>query len=320
MIDELKSIYWVHGDEPYLVQEATQKILLLAKKNGFEKHSFNTQISFDWSSILGYQNSRDLFQPNIVLHIDWPNPQSTKALEDIFQEYTQHLNPETCLIINTPKLSAGMQKSAIYQLVHKVGVILPLWPINAKQFPGWLKKETHARKLSFSPEAFQILCEQHEGNLLSAIQALDRFSLCAPHSTLQPKDVLEDATQGARFNPFEMIDTLLNKEAKALFMARTLKIQGQELLPLLGAFLKTLETLLAIQQDITLGKTIDQALSAQKVWASRFPLYQKAVRTFTASALQSFQSAGVEVDRLIKTYQMELAWQHFEQLLGRMVS
>ena len=316
----LHPVYWFQGDEPYLIQQMNLKVLSAAKQQGFEKQSFNTQISFDWASILAYQNNQDLFQPKLLLHIDWPNPQSTKALEEIFQEYVDKIHTDGCLLLNTPKLSPALQKSKIYQLIDTIGIMVPVWPIAPQQFPGWLRKEAQARKISFSPEAFQVLCQHHEGNLLSAIQALERFTLSFPSSmTLQVNDVLQDASQGAQFNPFEMLDTLLEKNAKAVSMTRNLHHQGQELLPLLGAFMKTIDGLIEIQKDISAGKSVNDALTHQKVWSSRIALYQKAVKLFNLPDLKLYYAKGAEIDHLVKTYQMDQAWQGFEQLLIEMV-
>ena len=79
--------------------------------------------------------------------------------------------------------------------------------------------------------------------------------------------------------------------------------------------MKTIEGLMEIQKEIAQGTSVSDALTRQKIWSSRLSLYQKALKLFTLPDLQTAYATGIEIDRLIKTYQMEQAWQDFEQLL-----
>ncbi len=310
----LHALYWVHGDEPYQIHQASERIIAKAKSEGFSKFYFDTRISWDWSDLLDHQRDRDLFSPKPFLHLSWENPALNASIEEILTQFLENTvtPPECCLLITSKKLSPTIQKSNFYKLIEAKAIIVPIWPIKTSEFPNWVQQEALERQLTISKDAIPLLQATHEGNLLSAIQALDRVSLFS--KTVTADLLKEDAANGAQYNVFDTLEQLLMGNKKALISLSALKNQGQELLPLLGAYMKILEDLIKVQQSLSQGLSFTQACQKNGIWSSKIPFFEKTLRPISPKNYKTLQEKyyrGVKIDGLIKNFKNELAWQSF---------
>ncbi len=194
-----------------------------------------------------------------------------------------------------------------------MGEIIHARPPFSTEFPRWLQKEASLRSLSLTEEALHWLATVHQGNWFSATQALDRLVLFAPPNPIPLSVVLQDPTQGAQYNLFATLDKLFTHPASALISLQMLKQQGQELLPLLGAYMKIVEELMHVQRTVNTGKSIENACSQHRIWASRVPFFKEVL----AKQLDflSYYDQGLSMEQHIKSYQLEEAWRILERLV-----
>ena len=310
----LKPFYWIHGDEPYLVQEAVLNLWKKAQYLGFSKRFYDTQVSFQWDQLEAAQQSGDLFEPRLFVHLQWLSPKLEREAEKALEAYMAHQHADCCLVISSARLSATIQKHALFKTIEKTDGVIPIWPLKAAQWPRWIQQKAYDKSLSLSREAIALLCMRHEGNLFSAVQAIDRLSLLGEKA--DANDVERDAVNGAQYKVFDLIDTVLNQDPKAVLMSVSLKQQGQELLPLLGALMKQFDTLFKLHAAQQQGKTLSESCSALGIWPKQIPLFSKAFKNIPYAELTQCLSMGLKIDGYIKSFQLALAWNQWEQLLG----
>ena len=69
----LANCYTVFGDEPLLIQEAVDRIRAAARAGGFTERSvYTVERSFDWSSLLGANQSMSLFGDRQLIELRIP--------------------------------------------------------------------------------------------------------------------------------------------------------------------------------------------------------------------------------------------------------
>ncbi len=303
-MDALKPIYWVVSEEPFLLQRANEALWTRARKQQFTKYYYDSRLSFEWSALIDHQQARDLFNPRTWIHLLWVDPKMTAEIETTLETYLNQAHPECCLLLNSPKLSSSFQQLTLFKKIQSFGEIQQIPALTLAQFPSFLKQEAHRLNLQLTPEALSYLCLQHEGHALSALQALERLSLLG-HTQINLPMVQQDAACGRRYTVFEVIDRLLAGDPQALRMCADLRLEGQELLPFLGAVFKMADELCRLEQQNTRG-----------IWPKRLALLQQTLKRLNTSvSLDRFYIQLQAIDTLIKTHQSPLAWQQFERLL-----
>lgn len=311
----LKSLYWIQGDEPYGVQQAVLSLWQKAKALNFCKRFYDAELAFDWQILSALKQTHDLFEPLVFVHLQWNHPKLDEQKLDILKALLALENPHYCVVITSLRLTATLQKQAFFKGLEKKGLLSTVWPLKPYEWPKWLKEEATLQNITLSAGAIQQLQKYHEGNPLSAKQAICRLSFLQK-PLITDEDVQNDAEQGAQYGVFALIDTLLKQEPKALLMNAVLKQQGQELLPMLGAWMKSLDTLLKLHEQGAKESTLAEYCSRLGVFSKQVPLITSFFKKNNQTQLQHWWQKGVEVDTLIKRFETTLAWQRWEQCLG----
>jgi DNA polymerase III delta subunit len=307
----IKPFYWVFGPEPYWVGQLARPIEKIYLDRGFIKITYDTEVSWQWPLLLKHQQAHDLFNPAPLIHLTWTDVHPNKEAASVLKTYAEQAHPNCVLLIESGPLSAMFQKSAFFTQVSAFGEIIHARTPPSTEFPRWLQKEASLRSLSLTEEALHWLATIHQGNWFSATQALDRLVLFAPPNPVPLSVVLQDPTQGAQYNLFATLDKLFTHPTSALIPLQTLKQQGQELLPLLGAYMKTVEELMQIERTVRTGKSLENACSQHRIWASRVPFF-KTVLAKQLNLLQYYE-IGLTMERQIKAYEGKDAWRTLER-------
>lgn len=222
---QLMPIYVVSGDEPLLAQESVDAVRAAAQQQGFtERELFyfegNPQ-HFDWNPVINEANSLSLFADKKVLEIriasGKPSDKGSKALIEI----CSNLNPDNLLLIILPKLEKGVQNSKWLKTLESLGVHIQVWPVTGAQLPRWIQQRLQANGIEANNEAVQILADRVEGNLLAAVQEIEKLKLLALDGVVDANLMSSVVADSARYNLFEFIDRMLMGDAQAA--ARSLR-------------------------------------------------------------------------------------------------
>ena len=83
------------------------------------------------------------------------------------QQWVCHFGEDTLLLVTAGKLEPAARKSKWLQALDSAGVVVLVWPLDAQQFPAWVKRRMQQRGLEPTADAVALLAGRVEGNLLA---------------------------------------------------------------------------------------------------------------------------------------------------------
>ncbi|MGB2360341.1 MAG: DNA polymerase III subunit delta, partial [Porticoccaceae bacterium] len=219
---QLLPVYVVSGDEPLLAQEATDSLRTAARAAGFtERELFHVEGNYDWNQLLNEANSLSLFADKKILEVrianGKPGDKGSKALCEI----CANLNPDNMLLVLLPKLERATQNSKWIKALESVGAHIQVWPVSGAHLPRWIQQRLQQANIQANQEAVQILADRVEGNLLAAVQEIEKLKLLALDGKVDASRMSSVVADSARYNLFEFIDKVLSGDAQSA--ARSLR-------------------------------------------------------------------------------------------------
>jgi len=294
----LATCYLVAGDEPLLIMEACDEIRAAARAAGIEdRELFHAEAGFDWRSLQEEANALSLFSSQRILEVRIPNGKPSDK-GNALSAMLEHPNPDNLLLIVCPRLDAAAQRSAWFKAVEKAGVYLPVWPIERSQYPGWLKRRIQMAGLQFEPAALAALAHQTEGNLLAAVQEIEKLKLLGDY-IISEEIISEAIGDNSRFDAFTLADMcLMGNLADASRILSHLKSEGREPLMILGALVKKVRQLIALH-GLT-APQLAEAFKKQGIWPKQQPPYRKALQRLSARELHTVLQIAEQADAAAK--------------------
>jgi len=114
--------------------------------------------------------------------------------------------------------------------------VVQIWPIRLGELPRWLQTRLQLASLTLEPSALDYLAERVEGNLLAAVQEIEKLRLAdleQPIGAVALAEVLEDA---AHYDTFELLDAVFaGDRVRVARMVPGLRAEGVALFAILGA-------------------------------------------------------------------------------------
>ncbi len=289
----LAPIYLVSGDETLLVEETLDTIRQAALKAGFTERN---RIQLDFFS--GVQ-TLSLFASKQLLELDLTNVKLTAATSKILQEYAEKLNSDTILLIRIHKLDSKSEQSAWYKSLDKTGVMIPIWPINSDQLPTWILQRANKLNLKLEKSAAEFLAHQVEGNLLAAVQELEKLRLLQTTDTVDLKTLENTVADLAHFDIFNLVDSVMNGNVeRSLRIFQSLIQEDTEPTLILWALARELRILAEMQKELQQGKNLPGLFSQFRIFEKR----QSGIKKFLQRHSNCFPllEKAAYIDRIIK--------------------
>lgn len=312
LVNHLSPVYWVSGDEPLLVQEATDAIRAAAISKGFsERHSFHADPNIDWADVFNASQSMGLFSERQLIEIHLgerrPDKQGSNTLTALLEQH----NPDTIIVLSSSQLHRTRDKGkAWYKAFTQVGSAVEVWPVSTQQLPQWLQQRLSAQGLTATPDAITLLVERNEGNLLAAAQEVQKLALLFPHAEIGPQHVQQAVGQSSRYNPFDISDAILERQpARALRILQGLREEGVEPPVILWALRRDCRVLLAMATG---------ERPADFVLQSKRGAYQQLARHLGPRTLIEAMAQAALADQTLKGMLPGDPWQPLTSLLLRL--
>lgn len=315
---QLLPVYLVSGDEPLLSQECADLVRRAARAGGCAVREVVEAgvANFDWRELLHQATSMSLFAERKLIELRLPGGKPGAEGSKALCEYLELASPDDVLLVVSGKIDKASTSSKWYKALDKAGAVIQVWPVNARELPGWLRARINAAGMSIDDDALQLLCERVEGNLLAAVQEVEKLKLLAADSRVTAVTVTDAVSDNARYNLFEMADNALKGDAAAsLRMLHGLRAEGTEPLVALWALAREIRTLHEVQQDCAAGQRVQQALGARRVWKQRMPLMQAALARHDRDSMSRLLDRAAQVDGSIKGYADGRPWDKLEDLV-----
>jgi len=242
----LAPIYLVAGDELLLVQEACDAILAAARAQGFTERSvLHVEPAFNWHDLTQNAASMSLFAQRRVLDVRVPPARLDKQASEVLRAYVAAPQEDTLILLRTERLERSKRSSAWFKALEANGVIVLIWPIRSAELPRWLQDRFRSAGLELEPAALTFFCQRVEGNLLAAIQEMEKLKLAdlpQPIALDEIVAVLEDAS---RYDTFELLDAVFGGDTQRVSrLVRGLRQEGVAVFAILGALSAQLRNLL----------------------------------------------------------------------------
>ena len=233
----LAPVYFLSGDETLLVEEAADSILAAARSNGFsERTLLHAEAGFKWHEVLQEGAAMSLFAEKKVIDLRNPAAKFDKDASAVLREYCENPPEDNLLLIRCPRIDAKQKNSAWFKALDRAGVTVQFWPIGVGELPRWLTGRLAQAGQTLEPAALAYLSERVEGNLLAAVQEVEKLRLAEVEQpvTLEAMTaLLEDA---AHYDVFELLDSAFTGDAARIpRMVRGLRAEGVALFAVLGA-------------------------------------------------------------------------------------
>ncbi len=316
---QLLPAYIISGDETLLVQECADLVRQAARANGCtEREVIDAGVSrFDWQEIMHHATSMSLFAERKLVEIRLPSGKPGAEGSKALCEYLEMASgSDDVLMLVAGKIDKQSTNSKWYKALDKAGASVQVWPVGARDLPRWLQQRVSNAGMTIDRDAVQLLAERVEGNLLAAVQEVEKLKLLAKEQHISAETVTRSVLDNARYNLFEMSDAALDgKPSNALKMLHGLRGEGSEPTVILWALSREIRTLYEAQLDCDGGQTPQQALTAKRVWKNRMGLMQAALNRHTTDSLAALLALASKTDGSIKGFADGNPWDNLEDLL-----
>ena len=283
------------------MMEAADAIRATAQRLGYaEREILQVDTGFNWHSLTMSSNELSLFSEKKLLDLRLSNAKPGKAGSDALREYVERIPPDKVLLIQTDKLDARTKNSAWVKALDKAGVMIQVWKLSPAQTMGWVAKRLRQHGLQPSQDAVRFLTERVEGNLLAAVQEMNKLQLLYGAGHIDVEQVQASVSDSSRFNIFDLSSAVMMGDAKRVqHVLHNLKEEGIAVQLVLWSLSDISRQLHDACFQLQHGMNETQVLS--RIPRPRQQSFQTALRRLQHKAnWQDILSLNAEIDRLSK--------------------
>ncbi len=315
---QLHPVYLISGEDTLLVQECCDQVRRAARAAGCtEREVIDVGPRFNWDDIMHSASSMSLFAERKLVELRIPSGKPGAEGSKALCEYLElSSGGDDILLVVSGKIDKQSTNSKWYKALDKAGVTVQVWPVDTSKLPRWLSQRVRAAGMSIDNEALQLLCDRVEGNLLAAVQEVEKLKLLANGGNITAETVTGAVSDNARYSLFDMADHALRGNARdSLKMLHGLRAEGTEAAVALWALVREIRTLNQARQACDRGQSPQQALGALRVWKSRMALMQGALARHSSRSLVALLEQAARADGSIKGYADGAPWDNLETLV-----
>jgi len=305
---EFPRVFFISGDEPLQMMEAADAIRAASRKQGYsERDIFHTDAQFDWNQLAGASNALSLFSDKKILDIRVSNKSPGKAGSQAIRDYLQHVPDDKIFLLQTPKLDRSTRNSAWVKALDKQGVMVQVWDLSAPQTMAWVVKRMKAVGMHPSQDAVRLLTERVEGNLLAALQEINKLKLLFVKADQNAKGVVEitdemvlaSVSDSSRFNVFDLSNAVMTGDAhRVQHIHHQLKQEGTPIQLVLWTLTDLTRQLYDASFKLRNGTPESQIIAA--IPRPRQNLFRGAIRRMQYEHWPEIIAMNSQIDRISK--------------------
>lgn len=315
-------LYWLAGDEPLLMQESADIIRARYRDLGFtEREIFNVDKSFNWSNFSQACGNLSLFAEQKIIELRLSSAKLDEPGKKAIQHYLNDLNPDYLLLISGPKLEAATLKTKWFSKIESAGALVQIWPINRENLGSWLQQRLRRDGIQADTEAVSLLVDKVEGNLLAAMQEIEKLKLLAANEEgsaikLDAKTVMQVVADSSRYNAYQLVDAaLLGDLLRCQKMLNGLRNEGVYPLVILGALTRELRSLLPMLEKKAQGQAVSGIIQSARVWFNRKQAVASALNRIDSNKVWQLLDHARLIDQAIKGMSSANPWDELSLML-----
>jgi DNA polymerase III subunit delta len=306
----LSPVYLLSGDTQLLVQEACDLVRQHARQAGFtERLIMHVDRSFDWQEFLQTTHGLSLFAERRLIELRLPTARPGDFGSKILQEYAEHPVPDNILLVVTGKIDASTQRGKWFKALESAGVVVQVWPLDARQLPGWIMQRMREKGMQPSQDAVTVLAQRVEGNLLACVQEIERLHLLYGSTSFDAQAVVSSVADSSRFDIYTLVDCALGGDmARTTRIVHGLRSEGVETVLVLWALAREIRLLASMSHDINKGVPDERVLSRTGIWEKRKAAVRQGLRRHSLQGWHRMLRQAGYIDRIIKGMSAGNAW------------
>lgn len=312
----LGPLYVIHGEAMLLAIEAADAIRAAARAADYgEREVFIAEQHFKWAELKNSAQCQSLFAARKVIDLRIPSGKPGVEGAQALQDHCEHLPPDTLTLISLPKLESAALKSKWFGALEAHGLVISADDVPLAALPDWIAQRLQRQQQSTDNETLAFLAQRVEGNLLAALQEIQKLALLYPPGPLGFEQVSGAVMDVARYDVLKLSAAMLGGDAaRYARILDGLRAEGTATVLILWSLADDLRLLYKTTRALQQGGNLDQALRTARVWGVKKPLVERAARRFSpAFAARALQRAA-QIDRLIKGLRAGDVWDELLQL------
>lgn len=307
------ALYWIAGDEPLLVQEACDTVREAAARQGFaERKVFHADRKEHWQEAIAEANTMSLFADRTFIDI---RSTASKLDHAALLEYLKKPASDSLILVRTDKVESASQKTQWFKAMEQACAYVPVMPLDTHRFPAWLADRARRKSLNLAADAMNLLVTHTEGNLLAAVQELDKLALQFGNATISAVEVEASVGDSAHYDVFALNDALLGGNAgQAMKILHALQQEGSNALAVLGALSRELRQLATVAEDVANGMATATAMRQVGIWDKRQPLFNRALQRLGTTQTRDMIRLMAAIDQAVKGMDKREPWSLLQSL------
>ncbi len=232
--DEIRPVYYLYGEETYLIEEAVRKIESRTISPDFK--DFNCETYYGGShtaeEIINAARTVPVMSQKRLIIVKEADCLSGGNLEGL-ASYLSNPSSSSCLVFIGEKVD---RRKRFFVNLQKYGVAAQLNHPKEREIPYWIRSLAERSHKDITRDAVTFLVEVVGGNLQEMYNEIEKVSIfIGDKSVIGLEDVEAVVTELKAENIFDLIDSMGNKDAeKALNILQKMLASGEEHLKILG--------------------------------------------------------------------------------------
>lgn len=242
----LAPVYLICGGEPLLVQEACDEVIAAARGQGYsERQVMDVDAQFNWAELRDSAANRSLFAERRLLDLRLTPKQFNRAASDALRAYLEAPAEDVLLLVRTERLDSKQRNTAWFKAFLKSAGIVQVWPVGVAEMPRWLARRCERAGITLDRDALTFFSERMEGNLLAAVQEIEKLKLLELSGSVSLGALQEAVLDASHYDAFDLTDAALaGQPGRVRHIVAVLRQEGIQPLAAHGAFVSQLRQLI----------------------------------------------------------------------------
>ena len=320
---EMQPLYWITGDEPLLIQESADQVRKHCRLHDFtESELYTVDRSFNWEQFRQSIGNLSLFAERKIVELRLQSAKLDDAGKLALADFLEEEQTDNVVLVTSPKLESSALNTKWFKSIEARSLVVQVWPVKRDELPGWLERRLVQAGIHPKPEALQLLIDRIEGNLLAAMQEIEKLKLLAGRDetiSLDAQTVMQVVADFSRYNVYQLVDSaLLGDLARTQKVLNGLQTEGLSPLLVLGAITRELRTLLPMIEKRESGQPVNAILQSHRVWFNRKQAVSAAITRLRNPLLWELLEQARIIDQACKGLSSANPWDELSLLLIRL--
>ena len=328
-------LIWLAGDEPLLMQEAADEVRAHYRGLDFsEREVFYTDAGFDWGQFRQSMGNLSLFASRRLMELRLSGGKLDDGGKAALEDYLKDPGEDRLVLVISPRMEGSTLRTKWFKSIESRSLLVQVWPVTRDRLGGWLEQRLRRAGMEADRDAVGILMDRVEGNLMAAVQEIEKLKLRfgpAPSAKksdgkkdggvirLDGETVMKAVADNSRSDAFLTVDAaLLGESARAQRLLHGLQAEGNFPTAVLGALTYMLRSLLPLLERRAQGQPVPGIVESAGIHFSRKQAVAAAVKRLHPADIWALLQQARLIDQASKGLSTANPWDELSILLLRL--